>query len=449
MHPCSFANCKIRTDVLRCSPHLQSKTTTIPSLSIMTTPIQIDPTTARRLAVAAQRLEGPYPENTPDALLDVMRTIRCLQLDPIRAVERTQYLVLHSRLGYYEREHLHRLVYQDRHLMEYWAHAASIVLVEDYPLHEFMMRHYGKSGSRGSKRLAQWVRDNDEFRQYILAELETNGPLQTNAFEDRATVPWKSGGWTSGRSVGYMIDYLWSRGEIMVAQRDGLKRWWDLSHRVLPEDTPAGGWSAEAVTQDALQKSLKALGVGRANDIARHFIERRYPHLAAVLADLTAEGVVLPVEIDGWDGEWFIHRDLLPTLERLEAGEWQGRTVLLSPFDNLIRDRDRTELMWDFYYRIEIYVPKAKREYGYYVLPILHGDRLIGRMDSRMDRKKHTLTINAVYLEAQTKPLKKTGKAVWRAITQLGRFLHAKHIAVGEQIPENWKSIMQDQELAS
>lgn len=403
--------------------------------------LKITPQEARRTAVAAQRLSGPYPDDTKENLLNLMRQIRCLQLDPIRAVERTQYLVLWSRLGQYSRDYLHQLLYEDRHLFEYWAHAASIVLTEDFPIHERMMRRYGQGGSGWAKRLAKWVSENGEFKEYILNEIDRRGPLLTKDFDDQSKVPWASGGWSTGRSVAYMIDYLWTKGEIFVSKRDGLKRWWDLSHRVMPEWTPDGGWSAEQVTREATQKSLKALGIGRARDIGRHFIERRYHNLNQILAELQAEEIILPVEIEAWPDQWFIHRDNLPLVNAIQQGEWHPRTTLLSPFDNLIRDRDRTELMWNFYYRIEIYVPKAKREYGYYVLPILHGEELIGRVSPRMDRKKKVLDVEAVYAEDNAPVNKETGTAVRRAIENLAQFLGAKTITYGT-VPKGWQTVL-------
>lgn len=403
--------------------------------------LKLSPQDARRTAVAAQQLSGPFPDDTKENLLNVMRHLRCLQLDPIRAVERTQYLVLWSRLGQYTRDYLHELVYKDQQLFEYWAHAASIVLTEDYPLHEYKMVRYGEGGRKWPQRLAKWVKDNEEFKKYILAEIDRRGPLLTKDFEDRSKVPWASSGWSSGRSVAYMIDYLWTRGELMVSQRDGLKRWWDLAERVLPIDELDKGWTAEQVTYDAAQKSLKALGVGTARDINRHFIEKRYEGLEEVLTQLQAEGVVIPAEVEGWPGERFVHRDNLGLVEGVQNGRWQPRTTLLSPFDNLIRDRDRTELMWDFYYRIEIYVPKAKREYGYYVLPILHGDDLIGRISPRMDRKKKNLHVEAVYLEETAPRDKETGAAVRGAIERLGRFLEAKTITY-DKVPRPWQGII-------
>ena len=148
----------------------------------------------------------------------------------------------------------------------------------------------------------------------------------------------------------------------------------------------------------------------------------------------------MPLEVVGWPGEWLIHQAQLPLLDAIESGHWQGRTTLLSPFDNLIRDRDRTELMWDFYYRIEIYVPAAKRQYGYYVLPILHDDQLIGRISPRMDWQSKQLTIEAIYLEPPVKPLVKSGKAVIKAIEELAHFLGAQQIDYGV-MPDAWRKL--------
>jgi len=403
--------------------------------------LTISPTVARRLAIVAQGLAGPLPADPNAAMLDTLRQIRCLQLDPIRVVDRTQYLVLWSRLGHYDRDQLHRLVHEDRHLFEYWAHCASLVLVEDYPVHEYMMRRHGKSGSAWSKRITAWVKENAAFRQYILDELAARGPLRTQDFDNSALAPWSSGGWNSGRSVGYMLDHLWLTGQIMVARRNGLERWWDLTERVLPMHTLTGGWRDSQVTYAAAQKSLRALGVGRVRDIQRHFIEGRYPQLPKVMTRLQKEKKVLPVIVEGWPGDWFIHTDTLPLLAQLQTGEWQPRTTLLSPFDNLIRDRDRTELMWDFFYRIEIYVPPAKRQYGYYVLPILHGDQLIGRIDPKMDWKQEVLTVNAIYPEATTPLDEATGQAVRQTIEQLACFLGATQIVYGANLPSSWRPL--------
>ncbi|OQY92751.1 MAG: hypothetical protein B6D41_08115, partial [Chloroflexi bacterium UTCFX4] len=168
--------------------------------------------------------------------------------------------------------------------------------------------------------------------------------------------------------------------------------------------TPREKWSERDIVTFAAQKSLRALGVGTEKHISQHYIHGRYPQLRERLNELERAGEIERLEIrdstrEHWKGMWYIHRSDIPLLEKLERGEFQGRTVLLSPFDNLVRDRVRNLQFWNFDYKIEIYVPQAKRKYGYYVLPILRNDQLIGRIDPKMDRAEGVLNINAVYLE--------------------------------------------------
>ncbi|MCB9452557.1 MAG: YcaQ family DNA glycosylase [Anaerolineaceae bacterium] len=411
------------------------------------TPRTITPTIARRLAIMRQRLAGEQHPATSEGILETVRDLRCVQIDPISAVARTQYLVLWSRVGKYDIEDFHRLLWEDRSLFEYWAHAASIVLTEDYPIHADMMRHYGTSESPWGTRITKWMAENQALHDHILAEIGQNGPVSSQAFTDSTEVGWHSTGWTSGRNVNQMLDYLWSRGEIVVAGRKGLQRLWDLTERHLPEWTPREVLDRREVVSQAAQMSLRALGVATAGQIKLHFTRYRYRDLPAVLKKLETDGKIIRVKVaEGdtvWPGVWYLHAEDLPLLDSLEAGEWQPRTVLLSPFDNLICDRKRTELMFDFEFRIEIYVPKAKRQYGYYVLPILHGDQLIGRIDPKMDRKTGRLDIQAVYAEPETKVNKTSGRAVARTIRDLAAFLEAKEIVYTGAVPEGWQSVME------
>lgn len=413
----------------------------------------ITPTLARRLAITRQRLAGPRPEPTPAGIMDIFRDLRCVQIDPIRAVEYTQRLVLWSRLGSYDPAYLDTLLWDERQLFEYWAHAASIVMTEDYLIHAAQMelRRPGNPNSGWHQRMHAWIEANAEFRQHILDRLRQEGPLASREIEDLSTVAWGSTGWTNDRNVGRMLDMLWTHGEIMVAAREGVQKKWALTEHHMPEWRQVESLSQADMVRQAAQLSLRALGVGTAKQINNHFIRGYYPKLPSVLADLVAEGRIISVSIcEGdvtWPGEWYLHADDMPLLDALAAGPaWQPRITLLSPFDNLICDRERTELMWDFYFRIEIYVPQAKRQYGYYVLPILHGDRLIGRIDPKMDRKTGTLHINAIYAEADAPQDAATTQGIAAAIADLTRFLGAKEIVYGEVIPPAWQSIVgQDQ----
>lgn len=411
----------------------------------------ITPAVARRLALTGQRLAGPRPTADADGIMAVARDLGALQLDPISVVARSQLLVLRSRLGRFDLAELEGLIYRERRLFEYWAHCASIVLTEDYPIHHLLMRTRTLGDSAWEIRSRDWLTTNQELHDYVLGRLRDEGPLPLNAFEDRAASGWTSTGWTSGRNVARMIDHLWLRGEVMVAGRTGIHRLWDVTDRVLPDWAPREAWDEGAIVRAATQRAVRALGVARPNQITQHFTRGRYPGLSAVLTDLTAERTLVPVQIDGlgspagakaWAGPWYVHVEDLPLLDRLAAApdsnDWGPRTTLLSPFDNLICDRKRTKLFWDFDFTIEIYVPKEKRRWGYYVLPILHGDQLIGKVDPTMDRANSRLQINAIHAEPGVPQTKALGRTVAKAIKDLADFLGAKEIVYSEAVPAGW-----------
>ncbi|MGP3964284.1 winged helix-turn-helix domain-containing protein [Nonomuraea sp. 3N208] len=400
----------------------------------MSRPLTLSLESARRLAVTCQHLAGPRPGNDLDGLRQVLRTLRCLQLDPVNVVARSHLLVLWSRVGGYDPADVDVLLWRERWLFEYWAHAASIVLAEDYPIHQVMMRVYPAGESGYARQVRDWLAANDALRQHVLDRLREKGPLPVGGFDDLAAVAWRSSGWTNGRNVERMLDFLWFQGHVMVAGREGRTRLWDLPERRLPE------WAAteplpreEAVTR-AAEHALRALGVARAADIERHFIRTRYPGLAEVLTSLEASGRVVPAEVEGGAERWYVHRDALGLLER----DWEPRTTLLSPFDNLICDRERTERLWGFAFRTEMYVPKAKRQYGHYIMPILHGDRLVGRLVPRLDRRRARLEVEGLFPEPGTPADAAT--AVGRAVAELAAFAGAREIAYGDKVPEPWRA---------
>jgi uncharacterized protein YcaQ len=407
---------------------------------------------ARRLAIARQRLSGERPSADERGILEVMRAIRCLQLDPINAVARSPLLVLWSRLGNYDPAALRRVIWKEKALFEYWAHAASLVLTEDYPIFAWRMQHYANGGWR--ERTRKWLDENYSLRQHILERLRESGPLAAADIEhDEIVEEWHSSGWTDRRTVNQMLDCMWSEGQVMVAGRKGCTRIWDLPERCLPEEVVQTTLTRQEAVVQATQFALRALGVATERHIREHFTRKGYPGLGEVLSDLLQAGEILKVRIEengaAWDGEWFMHRRDLPLLESLQDGEWKPRTTLLSPFDNLICDRDRTEQLFDFYFRLEIYVPRDKRQYGYYVLPVLHGDRLIGRIDPKMDRKSKRLMVNAVYAEPDVEMGEETGLALAEAISQLASFAGAREVVYGDVVPSGWQPYLQSGAIAA
>jgi uncharacterized protein len=387
--------------------------------------LELDPKAARRLAINAQRLAGPRPPATAEGLLEVARAIRCIQLDAVGVVGApTQLLVPFSRVGPYDRALLDRLMFEDRTLFHYFAHAASLVLTEDFPIHSGSMRPYQDRTDTWGKRIHSWIEDNRDLRDQILEQIGTRGPLRSRDFPNTARTDWRSSGWTEGRSVNRMLDFLWVEGVLTVAGRAGQERLWDLSERWFPEWTPRETLTPEQRSDRAVQHSLRALGVATARHVSQYFLRAhqrgRFYDLPGSLARLTASGAVLPVKVAGWKGDWYLHRDSLPFLD----AAWQPRTVLLSPFDNLIADRPRTRQLFEFDYTIEIYVPEAKRKRGYYAMPILAGDRIVGTVDPRLDRDSRTLVVNSVALE----PGERFTDAAGKAVADLARFVGAEKV---------------------
>lgn len=406
---------------------------------------------ARRLAVTKQHLSrNPPSKPTAENILDLFRDLGCVQLDPISAVAPSHLIVLWSRLGNFDEAQLDRLLWEDRKIFEYWAHQASLVLMEDYPLYSSMMRGFPGAfakpwGPGWAKRNQEWMAKHSALKSKVLSELKQKGPLLSRQFEDKSLVKRRGSGWGSSSDASRMLSNLFFRGLVMVVGRQGNQKLWDLSEKFLPRGVSRKELSPDQVEHIAVQRSIKALGVANGSEIAYHFLRGRYRNLKATIKRLLDESKIYRVEIEGGPvgtGERYIHENDLPLLKEIESNEWRPRTTLLSPFDNLICDRTRTKLLFNFDYTVEIYTPPHKRKYGYYVLPILHGDRLIGRIDPLMNRKNGRLEIKAVHAETKAPKSDEVSAEIRNAIHDLSRFLHAKEVIFSRRVPRFWRSAL-------
>jgi uncharacterized protein YcaQ len=368
-------------------------------------------TDARRIAVRSQLLAGPRP----GTLLEVVERLGQVQVDPTSIVARAELLTLWSRLGAYDVDELRRLLEETRDLFEYRAFLLPIANLE---LVRPAMARFPSGGTSRGRLTAAWLRDNVAFRAYILDELERRGPLPSGAFDDRAEVPWQTGGWNDGKNVGQMLEALARSGVIAISRRDGAQRVWDLTTRLWPEtdDLPD-----EVVAIELLDRRLRARGITRVpfGDGLHYELPARELAIESLLAD----GVAVPVTVDGIDGAWLAHRD---ALDELDGGAFAGRTAIIGPFDPLIADRERTEALFELTYAFELYKPAAKRQYGPYALVVLDGDRLIGRLDVRMDRSARRLIVNGWYPEPRTAAA--AAGAVQRELASLGAWLGAEQV---------------------
>ncbi len=417
--------------------------------------LEISLQTARRLAVRKQLLDRSFQVSTYEAtksdILRVFHALRCIQLDPIRAVERTELLVLWSRLGNFQAQDLYDLAFTDKHLFEDWAHCASLVLMSDWPLFSLSKSSYKshlKDASSNATRMRTWVMQNQALLQQVKRDLKEKGPLATGDFNPNvAYVPWVSSGWSSGRSIPRILEHLFDQGEVMVAGREGNRKYWALTEDFLPPHADTTTFGEHRASWEGLQMSLRALGVGIPRHIYNHFMRKAYPCWQPVLRELTDAGLHIPVNVRNTDGtllkgDWFIHRDDMEHITSVDSATFEGRTVLLSPFDNLICDRQRTALLFNFDYTIEIYVPVAKRRYGYYVLPILMNDVFLGRVDLQMNRQESQLHIQALYLEEPWLPLTERASDLSATFQNLAAFLGARTIKLGRRMPNIWRKAL-------
>ena len=353
---------------------------------------------ARRLAVAAQQLSGPRPAATGDGLTALVRRLGCLQLDPTAVVARSHELVVWSRVGRFDPALLARLQHPDRVLFEYWAHEASLVMSEDLPIFRWRMGAGPGTDKVTERRARRWLNDNRTLIDALVDTLREHGPLRTKDLRHFSVAPWPNGGWSDAPSVALLLEVLSLQGIVLVSYREGGQRWWDLAERCLPAAPVEEIDRAEAVRRATL-RSIGALGVATQGQITRHFTRRAYPGLADTLRSLVATGEIVACTVEGQSGAWYAKVEDLENVAVLPP----ARTTLLSPFDNLICDRDRTEALWGFRFRLEIYTPAAKRAHGYFVMPVLSGDRLCARVDVAVDRRRSVLQVLSTHVEPGAK----------------------------------------------
>jgi len=353
---------------------------------------EVSPAEARRIAVRAQLLDGSAKD-----VLSTVRHLGRLQIDPISTVARPQHLVLWSRLGPYDRTELDQLLWEKKKLFEWNGEGdAFIYPVEDLPLIRALMREpWGRlKWQRWAK---EFMKEQAGLRRYILRELERGGPLPSRELEHHAArLNERTVWWGTRAQMTWMLELLHRRGKIAVAGRQTGQRLWDLAERVWPE--------TETVPLAHARQRLD---------------DMRF----------RAQGVRLDRK-----------RRFVAHPEAADNGPVRPRVTFLSPFDGLVKNRDRAEALWDFFYRLEMYVPKAKREYGYYVLPILRGDRLIGRIEPAFDRKIGVLRVLGVFAEPGAPA--SAGPGIASATRRLAKWLGATEIVYPDTIPPMWQEAL-------
>ncbi len=352
----------------------------------------VSPALARRIGLAAQGFGRPRPAVVGTRQLNALvDRLHLLQIDSVNVFERSHYLPAFARLGAYDRSLLDRLTFDARgpHT-EYWAHEAAFLRKEDWPLFRWRMeayrRRYGAADS--------WFEANRETVEWLRRELAANGPLAASEIEHDANT--RTGPWWGWSAVKRALEYLFLFGEVAIAGRTRFQRRYALVEDVLDASILERSVSTEDSVRELIRRSAVAHGIGTAKDFADYYRIKVAPATAAI-RDLEEAGELIPVRVPGWESAGrpaaaWMHRDARRP-RRIEGA------ALLSPFDPVVWFRDRGLRMFDFHYRIEIYTPAPQRIYGYYSLPILLDDAVVGRIDLKSDRQAGVLRVQSAWTE--------------------------------------------------
>lgn len=391
----------------------------------MTAPQRLTNAQARRISLAAQGFATARPTGAVNLrhLRRVLSHTQLLQIDSIYVLERAHYVPVYSRLGAYPQALVDKAAYRrPRELFEYWGHAASLLPVELFPLLKWRMDAAEQHAWGGMRRVA---RDNPGLVERLYEEVAARGPVSARELEDDTPRSRDNWGW-NWSDTKQALEWLFRCGRISVATRPAFERKYDLTERVIPSEhfhAPAPD-RAEAKRR-LMARAAASLGVATETDL-RDYFRLTAAGARTALHELVEAGELTPATVDGWDKPAYLHRDArLP--RKIHA------RTLLSPFDPVVWNRDRNMRLWDFFYRIEIYVPEPKRVHGYYVLPFLLGDDLVARVDLKADRKAGVLRVAAAWSEPHVRDQGEVAEQLAAELRVMAQWLQLDRIEVADR----------------
>ena len=382
---------------------------------------------ARALHLAAQgMLQGRRARATKQDVLAAIRRMGVLQIDTISVVARSPYLVLWSRLGDYDPCWLDQLLAEGS-LFEYWAHEACFIPIEDYGLYRHRMID---PGSLGWKFAGAWLREHPGEVARVLAHIRTHGPTRSADFERAGG---EGGGWWAWKPEKRALEVLFTAGRLMIAERRGFQRVYDLAERVLPGWDDARMPSMEETRRTLTLDAVRALGLAKAAWIPAYH-RSRPPQLAPqALAD---QGLLLRARVEGWKEPVFVHPDHAALLARAADGALTATlNSLLSPFDPIVWDRRRALALFGFDYRLECYMPAEKRRYGYFTLPLLRRGALVGRVDAKAQRKAGVFELKSLVLEPGVRASERLLRDLAGAILRCARWHACAQVSLAHAVP--------------
>jgi uncharacterized protein len=411
-------------------------------------PIRTSLPAARRLAVTKQHLSGKRPGRaTAERIVETIRDLPYVQWDPVSVVAPSHILSLWARVGSFRLADFDRLLWTERRLLQHWIPFASVVATEDYPIFSSLMRRYPESlsDSWGAQRARArtFLAKHKDLRRGILADLR-GGPLQLNQFKDHARTKRIAGDWEPSSAVSEMLWHLLMSGEAMVVGHEGNQNLWGLPDAFLPSWVNREVLSEAEADLEAAQRALKGLGVATAKEVHYYFIRGCYRDIRSTLETLVADSRIHRVVVEGVPGgdERFVHADDVALLDELSRDKFSPRVAVLPPFDNMISSPVRGKQLFNFDYVREQFLPKAKRRFGMWVLPILRGAQFIGRMDARLDKEKRRFQVHALFAEPGAPAARTVATEIREELDRLAAFLGADSVVFTSKVPPIWKGVL-------
>jgi len=344
---------------------------------------------ARKFLVAKQGFQQDEGKN---GTLEAIKRLECVQIDPVRVVHHNHHLVLHNRVSNYKPSYLETLLYQDRALFEYWCNEKSIIPIEEFRYFRYRMQNYMEFNSPFYERLKAKRKELEDAIRQVLSAIEAEGALCAQ------DIGKKVGSKTANR----VLNLLWDCGEVMIHHVEGNRRCYDLTERILPKNISTEIPSREEYDQFAIEKYMRAYGLIDVRDWRFGWLSLKIAQRKAIVEDVIKDGRLNPVKIEGVKHVYYVIEECLSALEAAEDSSIKEKIHFIAPLDNLIWNRRMISEVFDFNYSWEIYKVPEKRQYGYYVLPILYNTRFVGRIDPKLDRASKTMIINSLVLERES-----------------------------------------------
>ena len=409
-------------------------------------PIRTSLQAVRRLAVTKQHLAGKRPARADaERIVATVRDLPYVQWDPVSVVAPSHLLSLWARVGSFHLADLDRVLWTERRLLQHWIPFAAVVATEDYPLYASLMRRYpgSLSDSWGAQRASAraFLAQHADLRRRVLRELR-GGPLHLHQFKDHAGTKRAAGDWEPSSAVSEMLWHLLMSGQAMVVGHEGNQNLWGLPDAFLPSWVSREKLSEPEADMEAAQRAIRALGVATAKEVHYYFIRGCYRDIRSTLEALAEDARIHRVAIEGLPGreERFVHADDVPLLEDLAGDTFSPRIAVLPPFDNMVCSQTRGQRLFNFDYVREQFLPKAKRRFGMWVLPILRGEGFIGRMDARLDKEKRRLQVHALFAEPGAPTAREVASEIREELDRLAAFLGADSVTFTPKVPSFWKS---------